>query len=68
MKNLFHTLLGFTRTEYTKRTYTGEKPINISGIDKIHLKCDFFDGSFVNGFRQPFLYSFALDKCWSKET
>ena len=26
------------------------------------MKCDVFDGSVVNGFRQPILFSFLLDK------
>ena len=36
------------------------KPINIIGVDKIHLKCDCIQGSIVNGSREPILYSFAL--------
>ena len=32
------------------------------GIDRIHFKCDRINGSIVNGVRQPFLYSFGLDK------
>ena len=42
--------------------YTGEKPFINDEIDKIHLECDFKDGSIVNGTRQPVLYKFALDK------
>ena len=41
-------------------SYTSDKPINITGIDKIHLKCDCINGSIVNGVRGPILYSFAL--------
>ena len=41
-------------------SYKSEKPINITGIDKVHLKCDCIDGSIVNGIREPILYSFAL--------
>ena len=41
-------------------SYKGDKPINITGIDKIHLKCDCIQGSIVNGIREPILYSFAL--------
>ena len=40
--------------------YKGDKPINITGIDKIHLKCDCILGSIINGIREPILYSFAL--------
>ena len=41
-------------------SYKSDKPINITGIDKIHLKCDCINGSIVNGVREPILYSFAL--------
>ena len=34
--------------------------MNITGIDKVHLKCDCIKGSFVNGIREPVLYSSAL--------
>ena len=43
-------------------SYKSEKPINITGIDKVHLKCDCIDGSIMNGTREPILYSFALDQ------
>ena len=41
-------------------SYKGDRPINITGIDKIHLKCDCIQGSIVYGVREPILYSFAL--------
>ena len=41
-------------------SYKSDRPINISGSDKIHLKCDCTQGSIVNGIREPILYSFAL--------
>ena len=41
-------------------SYKSDKPINITGIDKILLKCDCFNGSLVNGIREPVLFSFAL--------
>ena len=34
-------------------SYKGDKPINFTGIDKIHLKCDCIQGSIVNGIREP---------------
>ena len=40
--------------------YIGNKPINITGIDKFHLKCDCIQGSIVNGVREPILYSYVL--------
>ena len=33
---------------------------NITGIDKVHLKCDCIQGCIVNGVREPIVYSFAL--------
>ena len=41
-------------------SYKSDKPINITAIDKIHLKCDCIQGSILNGIREPILYSFAL--------
>ena len=43
-------------------SYKSDRPINITGIDKVHLKCDCIDGSILNGTREPILYSFALDQ------
>ena len=43
-------------------SYESEKPILITGVDKVHLKCDCIQESVVNGVREPILYSFPLDK------
>ena len=71
-KSFFYTMLGFTRSrsyplddidefyQLIAGSYKSDKPINITGIDKIHLKCDCIQGSIVNGIREPILYSFAL--------
>ena len=71
-KSFFYTILGFTQSrsyplddidgfyQIIAGSYKGDKPINITGIDKIHLKCDCLQGSIVNGIREPILYSFAL--------
>ena len=63
-KSFFSTILGFTPgwdyKHYNK--YTSQKIVNLGSTNKIHLKCDFIDGSVVNGLRQPILYSFVLDK------
>ena len=73
-KSFFYTILGFTEShsypldylegfyQLISGLYEGNKPINITGIDKVHLKCDVVDGSIVNGVREPILYSFALDQ------
>ena len=42
--------------------YKSDKPINITGNDKIHLKRDGINGSIVNGIREPILCNFALDQ------
>ena len=41
-------------------SYKSDRPINITEIDKIHLKCDRIQGSIVNGTQEPILYSFNL--------
>ena len=71
-RSFFYTILGFTQSrsyplndidshyQLIAGSYKSDKPINITGIDKIHLKCDCIQGSIVNGMREPILYSFAL--------
>ena len=71
-KSFFYTILGFTQShsyplddidgfyQLTKGSYKSDKPINITGIDKIHLKCDCIQASIVNGIREPILFSLAL--------
>ena len=41
-------------------SYQGDKPINITGIDKVHLKCDCIKCSIVYGTRESNLYSIGL--------
>ena len=41
-------------------SYKSDRPINITGIDKVHLNCDYIQDSIVNGVREPIFYSFAL--------
>ena len=60
-KPFFYTILGFTQThqgplndiegfyQILPGSYKNDKPINITGTDKIHLKCGCIDGSIVNG-------------------
>ena len=71
-KSFFYTISGFTQSHFyplddadgfyqlIAGSYKSEKPNNIRGIDKIHLKRDCKQGSIVNGIREPILYSFAL--------
>ena len=71
-KSFFYTILGFTQShpgplndieglyQILPGSYKSDKPINISEIDKVHLKADCIQGSIVNGAREPILYSFAL--------
>ena len=71
-KSFFYTILGFTQShsyplddidgfyQLIAGSYKSDKPINITGIDKVHLKSDCIQGSIVNGVREPILYSFAL--------
>ena len=71
-KSFFYTILGFTQShqghlndiegfyQILSGSYKSHRPINITGIDKVHLKCDCIQGSIVNGLRGPILCSFAL--------
>ena len=71
-RSFFYTILGFTQSrsyplddidgfyQIIAGSYKSDKPINITGINKIHLKCDCIQGSIINGIREPILYSFAL--------
>ena len=63
-KSFFSTIFGFTSgwdyKHYNK--YISRKVVNLSNTNKIHLHCDFIDGSVVNGIRHPILFSFVLDK------
>ena len=71
-KSFFHTILGFVQSysgelgdiegfiQLIPGIYKSDRPVNITGIDKVHLKCDCINGSIVNGTREPVLYSFAL--------
>ena len=43
-------------------SYKSDKPINITGVDKVHLKCDCIQGSIMNCTREPILHFFALDQ------
>ena len=71
-KSFFYTILGYTHShpgplndiegfyQILAGSYKSNRPINITGIDKVHLKCDCIQSSIVNGIREPILYSFAL--------
>ena len=71
-RSFFYTILGFAQSrsyplddidshyQLIAGSYKSDKPINITGIDKVHLKCDCIQGSIVNGVREPILFSFAL--------
>ena len=68
-KSFFYTILGFTQShsyplddidgfyQIIARNYKSEKPVKITRIDKIHIKCDCLN---VNCIREPILYYFAL--------
>ena len=69
-KSFFYTTLGFTQShqgtlndieeiyQILPGSYKSDKPVNITGIDKVHLKCNVVDGSIVNGVREPVLFFF----------
>ena len=71
-KSILYTLLGFTWShsyplddingfyQLVAGFYKSDRPINITGNDEIHLKCDCVESSVVNGIRETILNSFAL--------
>ena len=71
-KSFFYTILGFNRShsypfddkdgfyQLIAGSYQSDKPINITGIDRILLKSNCIQGSIVNGIRKLILFSFAL--------
>ena len=71
-KSFFFTILGYTRSrsyplndidgfyQILPGSYESDKPNIITGIDKIHLKCNCVQGLIVNVVREPILFSFAL--------
>ena len=73
-KSFFIGILGFTRArsyplddfdgfyQLIAGSYKSDRPINITGFDEIHLKCDCINGSIVNGIREPILYCFAFEQ------
>ena len=73
-KSFFYTILGFTRSHsyplddidgfyrLIEGSYESKGPINITGVDKVHLKCDCIQGNIVNGIQEPVLYSLAFDQ------
>ena len=68
----FYVMLGFTQShsgppgdiegfiQLIPGTYKSDKPVNITGLAKIHLKGDCIQGSIVTGIVQANLYFFAL--------
>ena len=73
-KSFFCTILGFVQSisgdlgdingfiQLILGSFQSDKLVNVTGIDEYHLKCDCINRSFVNGVREPILYSWALDK------
>ena len=69
-KSFFYTIPGSTQSssgllddnkifiQVKPGTYKSDKPINVTGIHKIHSKSDRNNGSSVNGVRKPILYLF----------
>ena len=66
-KSFFYTILGFTKShsyplddidgfyQLIAGSHKSNRPINITGIDKVHLETDCVQGSILNGKREPIL-------------
>ena len=63
-KSFFSTVLGSEpHCDYKNcNECISQRVVNLSTIDKIHLKCDVIDGSVLNGIRHPIIFSFFSDK------
>ena len=73
-KSSFYTILRFTKSHWgslgdidgyiqlLSGRYKSDKPVNIAGLNKVHLKCECLNGSIVIGVQETLLYSFGLDK------
>ena len=63
-KLFFSTLLGFTLNWDYKPNYEyiSQKVKNSGTLGKLHLNCDVFHGSVINGSRQPILFCFVSDR------
>ena len=71
-KSFLYTILGFNLShsaslndmegfvKLTPDKHKSEKPINITAVHNVHIKCDCVIGSIVNGFPETILHSFAL--------
>ena len=55
--SFFGSILGFNpHWDYKHyNEYISQKLVDLSDTNKLHLKCDVFDGSIVDGSRQPIL-------------
>jgi hypothetical protein len=56
--NSIGSLFGFTKKIYKEGTYISENIINILSVNAILVHLNIVDGSYVNGFREPVIYSF----------
>ena len=63
-KSFFNSILGHPSSWNYKRNDEsfGEKIINSSTIDKIHVNCDVIIGSVLSGVKQTIPFRFILDK------
>ena len=71
--SVFYTKLGLTQpysgvlgdiegfVQLISGPYKSHTPININGIDKNQIEMDCFNGSIVDGIREPILYTFGFD-------
>ena len=73
-KSFFFTILSFIQShsyplddiegfyQLIAGSYKNDRPINMTGFDKVHLKANGIQRLIVNGIREPIIYSFALDQ------
>ena len=56
--NSMSSVLGFNKQVYSNHYQESENPVNILSINSILVNIDIISGSYVNGQRNPMIYSF----------
>ena len=53
---------GHEGEKYVPKAFESSRQVNISGIDKVHMKCNMIQGSTLNGRPSNILFSFLIDQ------
>ena len=62
MQSIHRSILGLADNEYSSGKYICKNLYDTTGKYRIHLNCDFINGSIINGDREPILYRYGLKR------